>query len=190
MIQQGSLREAARGQRLPNLGGKAGFLARIARLESDVGHIQGDVADIKADLRGLRDKMDAMHTGLSARIDTLGASVDGKIGALDQKLDGKISAPDGRISALEERMDGRFSSLDDKYVALNNRIASAHLWALILYGALAATRARHDGARLRLGVTGTGAPMSAPPVSVPGAARGAAAESPCISAQARGWVAA
>jgi hypothetical protein len=76
---------------------------RIARLESNVEHIQGDIGEIKVDLRALRDKMDTMYTGLSGRIDNLGTTLDGK------------------------------------HESLNDRIASIRLWALLLYGALAAT---------------------------------------------------
>ena len=36
--------------------------ARIARLESDVGHLRTDVADIKVDLRALRDKVAMLGT--------------------------------------------------------------------------------------------------------------------------------
>ena len=45
--------------------------ARIARLESDVGHLRTDVADIKVDLRALRDKVDSVNENLGARIDKL-----------------------------------------------------------------------------------------------------------------------
>lgn len=145
---------------------------RIARLESNVEHIQGDIGEIKVDLRALRDKMDTMYTGLSGRIDNLGTTLDGKISALDQKMDHKVSQLDEklstRISSLEEKMDGRFVAVDERFVtleakmddrfatvreeadarfsvlngkheSLNDRIASIQLWALLLYGALAAT---------------------------------------------------
>lgn len=36
-----------------------GMEARVAKLEAAVEHIQGDIAEIKADLRSLRDKVDA-----------------------------------------------------------------------------------------------------------------------------------
>ena len=44
---------------------------RIVRLESDVGHIQRDVADIKVELRRTNDKIDAMDEKLTAKIDGL-----------------------------------------------------------------------------------------------------------------------
>ena len=49
--------------------------ARIARLESDVGHLRGDVADIKIDVRALRDKVDDVGTQLSAKIETVKDSI-------------------------------------------------------------------------------------------------------------------
>ena len=47
------------------------MVARIARKESDVAHLRTDVADIKIDLRSLRDKDDLMGAKLSERIDKL-----------------------------------------------------------------------------------------------------------------------
>jgi hypothetical protein len=76
--------------------------ARIARLESDVTHLLSDVKDIKADLRGLRDRMDAGHARLSERIDSASSE-------LNKKIDG-----------------------------LRDSLASAKVWALLLYIALAA----------------------------------------------------
>lgn len=55
--------------------------ARIARVESDVTHLLSDVSDIKADVRGLRDRMDAGHAKLTERIDAAS-------GLLNAKFDG------------------------------------------------------------------------------------------------------
>ena len=51
--------------------------ARIARIESDVGHLRTDVSDIKADLRIRFDRVDT-------RIDRLESKLDTKIDALTQ----------------------------------------------------------------------------------------------------------
>ena len=49
--------------------------ARIARLESDVGHLRGDVADIKTDIRALRSRVDDIGTQLGVKIETLKDSI-------------------------------------------------------------------------------------------------------------------
>jgi hypothetical protein len=40
--------------------------ARIARLESDVGHLRGDVAEIKVDLRSLTAKVESVKDSIAA----------------------------------------------------------------------------------------------------------------------------
>jgi len=75
--------------------------ARIARLESDVGHLRGDVGEIKVDLRALRDRVDHMGTQLNAKIDSTATQLNAKI------------------------------------ESVKDSIASARIWALTLYIALA-----------------------------------------------------
>lgn len=87
--------------------------ARIARLESDVEHIRSDMADVKVDLRALRDKTDAMYVNLTDRIDGVHTDLTGRI--------------------------------DD----VKDALASAKIWALVLYsvlaGAMLGTMARGFG---------------------------------------------
>ena len=45
--------------------------AWIARLESDVTHLLTNVSDIKADVRGLRDRIDAVASQLNTKFDDL-----------------------------------------------------------------------------------------------------------------------
>ena len=45
--------------------------ARIAQIESDVGHLRADVADIKIDLRSLSDKVDLLDAKLSEKTEKL-----------------------------------------------------------------------------------------------------------------------
>lgn len=86
--------------------------ARIARLESDVGHIRTDMVDVKTDVRALRDKMDNMNTSLSDRIDYVNKTLTTRIDVVNQTLTVKI---------------------DD----VKDSIASVKIWALMLYIALA-----------------------------------------------------
>jgi hypothetical protein len=90
-----------------------GMEARIARLESDVGHIRSDLADVKQDVRELR-----------ARIDK----------GFDEARD--------RTDAMDVR-------LSDRITGIHKELASAKLWALILFiaqaGAVYGTLARTMG---------------------------------------------
>ena len=56
--------------------------ARIARLESDVTHLLSNVTDIKADVRGLRDRMDTGHAKLAERIDAVSNQLNAKFDGL------------------------------------------------------------------------------------------------------------
>jgi hypothetical protein len=66
-----------------------------------------------------------------------------KVSQLDDKMSASIASleekMDGRFATVREEADARFSALNGKYESLNDRIASIQLWALLLYGALAAT---------------------------------------------------
>ena len=42
--------------------------ARIARLESDVAHLRFDMADVKNELRTLRDRVDALGADLNSKL--------------------------------------------------------------------------------------------------------------------------
>jgi len=44
---------------------------RIARLESDVDHLRTHMADVKAEVRALRDKMDAMKERFDKKLEAL-----------------------------------------------------------------------------------------------------------------------
>lgn len=98
--------------------------ARIARLESDVAHLCSDVTEIKATVGVLRDRMDAGNAKLSERLDAFSSQ-------LNAKFDGKL---DGLNSKFDEKLDG----LNSKFDSLKDSFATAKIWALFLYIALAA----------------------------------------------------
>ena len=87
--------------------------ARIARLEADVTHLLSNVTDIKADIRGLRGRMDEGNARLSERVDAAS-------------------------SELNKKLDGAVSQLNTKFDGLRDSFASTKVWALFLYIALAA----------------------------------------------------
>jgi hypothetical protein len=83
--------------------------ARIARLESDVAHIRSDLGDVKQDVRDLR-----------ARIDELRQYVD------------------KRFDDLRDRMDALDLRLSNRIGGVERSLASAKVWALMLFIAQAA----------------------------------------------------
>jgi peptidoglycan hydrolase CwlO-like protein len=89
--------------------------AQIARLASDVKHVQTDVADIKVDLRRVDDKLAAMNGYI--------ASVDARVFQVEQKLTEKIG---GLRIDLTKEID-----------AVRKDISSMKVWALTLYFAQA-----------------------------------------------------
>jgi predicted RNase H-like nuclease (RuvC/YqgF family) len=96
--------------------------ARIARLESDVAHIRSDVGDLKSDARTLRDKIDSLRD---------------QLGALRDKIEEKTDSLRATLDARFERVDARFERVDARIDTLAASLASAKVWALALYVALA-----------------------------------------------------
>ena len=82
--------------------------AQLARLRSDVQHVQKDVTDVKVDLRRVGDRLDAMNERF-----------DGKLDAMNGRIDGKLDAVNGRIDGLRAE------------------IYSMKVWAMGMYFALA-----------------------------------------------------
>lgn len=105
--------------------------ARIARLESDVAHVCTNVADIKVDLRSLRDKTDTMYVTLVEKIDSVAARLEGKIESDCVRLDSKIDSASDRLTSRMDALDGKLDRLKDS-------LASAKIWALVLYIAFGA----------------------------------------------------
>jgi peptidoglycan hydrolase CwlO-like protein len=79
---------------------------QIARLESDVQHIQTVVSDIKADLRRIDDKIDATNNRVDVLRDKLGQGirdVGTRIDGVREKLAEKI---DGVRHDLTQKVEG------------------------------------------------------------------------------------
>lgn len=116
--------------------------ARIARLEADVSHIRSDLADVKLDVRALRDRGDELADRHTDRLDAL----DAKFSARMDGLDAKAAA---RSDALEAKLTERMARLETRVDGLQRDLASARVWALLLYitlaGGMYATLARTMG---------------------------------------------
>jgi chromosome segregation ATPase len=90
--------------------------ARIARIESDVGHIRETLTAQAESINELRGEMKAANKSI--------AGLDGKIASLEGKLDGKIASLegklDGRIASLESKLEGKIDTLREQTKALIN----------------------------------------------------------------------
>lgn len=88
-----------------NDGGDGSMEARVAKLESDVGHIMRDVSEIKQKMERVADDVNDLKvsiTLLSGRQDIIVTRLD----AVDKKIDG---------------LDKRFSTKEDLQIALHNQ---------------------------------------------------------------------
>src|SRR6267142_2349910 len=109
---------------------------QLARLESDVQHINREVADIKVDLRRANDKLDATNQrvdvlrdkveqgfrDVNARIDGVQEKLTEKIGGVEQKLTEKI---EGVREDLTQKNSSLREDLTQKIDAVRQDIASA-----------------------------------------------------------------
>lgn len=127
--------------------------ARIARLESDVGHTRSDIAEIKADQRSMRDRMDENHASLIDKIDGVKDSIANLNASLTVRIDGVKDTVTNLNTSLTDRVNDANASLTEKIVGVNasliQRIDGVKVWALALYialaGALFGTLARGFG---------------------------------------------
>lgn len=98
---------------------------QVAELRADVRHVQADVTDIKADLRSLNQRMEA---GLE--------KVDKKSEERSERLDKRIDDLDKKSEVRFERLE---RSVQEIRLDIKDSLASAKLWAIGLYVALAST---------------------------------------------------
>ena len=84
---------------------------RLARLQSNVEHIQSDVSEMKVDIRRLNDKFDGMDQRLCAKIDGVDQKLSAKIDAIDQKFTAKFDSLKDQISGLALTMEKSHSQL-------------------------------------------------------------------------------
>jgi chromosome segregation ATPase len=103
---------------------------QVVELRSDVRHIQSDTTDIKAELRATNQRLDSLSQKTDERFERLEQKMDGRLERLEQKFDRRFETNNANI-------DERFDKVDKRFQKLEESLASAKVWALGLYIALA-----------------------------------------------------
>jgi uncharacterized coiled-coil protein SlyX len=94
---------------------------RVARIESDVQHINEVTTDLRVELRRTNDRIDVTNKRIEEVRDVLTTKIDDRFNALDKKI------------------DDRYNALDKKFDSLKDKLHSVTVWAVLLYIALAGT---------------------------------------------------
>jgi chromosome segregation ATPase len=116
--------------------------AQLARLESDVGHIQNDTTDIKEDLRRtnvridaleprldkIRDKIDEADKHLGEKLDRSHREQTDDLESLRKETAGNIATLRGEIAAVRDMV----ITVKDTVAATQVMVASMKLWTLRL----------------------------------------------------------
>jgi chromosome segregation ATPase len=89
--------------------------ARMARVETTIGHILKDLDSIKREIRELRAYVDE-------RFRQFEANVDERFRQLEAKFDARFAKVDARFAELEARIDARFAKVDARFAELEARI--------------------------------------------------------------------
>jgi chromosome segregation ATPase len=133
--------------------------AQIARLTSDVQHVQTDVADLKVGLRRVEDRLDTMNGRIdgvntniyrleekltdkmegirseqAAKTEAVRSDLSGAIERFRSEFNDKI---DSLRSEFNEKLEGVRADLTEKIDGLRSEISSLKVWALTLYFAQA-----------------------------------------------------
>ena len=96
---------------------------QVARLETNVQHIQSDVSDMKIDLRATNQRIDTLSEKMDTRFDTAKEEMNKRF----DKSDSRMDKADARMDRIEEKLNG-----------ILVRLESCKAGALGLYAALAA----------------------------------------------------
>ena len=105
------------------------LVAHVAELRSDVRHIQSDVTDIKADQRVTHQRIESLRKETAEGF----AKVDQRFESVRKETAEGFAKVDQRF----EKVDQKFESVRKEIGEVKDSLASAKIWALGLYLALA-----------------------------------------------------
>jgi phage shock protein A len=116
---------------------------QVAELRADVRHVQADVTDIKADFRSLNQRMEAGFEKVDKKSEERSERLEKKIDDLDKKSEARFERFDKKIDDLDKESEAKFERLErtvqEIKLDIKDSLASAKLWAIGLYVALAGT---------------------------------------------------
>jgi chromosome segregation ATPase len=135
--------------------------ARIARLESDVGHVRSSLSELNVKVDKVREelnaKIDRVNLQLAEKIESIRKELNARIDQVRDELNAKIDQVRGELRAKIDRVNAELGAkIDDVWKELDAKIESvaarldarigrlqeafnaAMMWAILLYVALAA----------------------------------------------------
>ncbi|MDE0515170.1 MAG: hypothetical protein OXH43_02450 [Acidimicrobiaceae bacterium] len=86
-------------------------------------------SDIKSDIDGLEDSVNASFSELKGEIATDFAAVDARFARLEDNIDARSTAVDARFARLEDNIDARFTRLEENQQEI--AVTLARLVALV-----------------------------------------------------------
>lgn len=104
---------------------------QVGELRADVRHIQADVTDIKADLRATNQRIESVRKETAERFDKVDQRFESLRGETTQRFD--------KVNQKFDTVDQKFESIIKEIGEVKDSLASAKIWALGLYFALAAS---------------------------------------------------
>ena len=117
---------------------------RIAKLETQVEGIKGDVASVKQDIKELHSRVTTVTREITDHVDakfdnlaTRNNSLDIKDVKIEQKLDAMIHCIEeikSGVAEVHECLDRTGTSLDDKLEKLKERIGILEKWRYMIVG--------------------------------------------------------
>ena len=106
---------------------------QVAALRADVRHIQADVTDIKADLRVTNQRVESLRKETTEGF----GKVDQRFESLRKETAEGFDKVDQRFESQRKETGERFEKVEKEIGEVKNSLASAKIWALGLYFALA-----------------------------------------------------
>jgi len=101
-------------------------MSPTAMLESDIRHLCADMAEVKSDVRDLRDRMDGIHDTLLQKIDAGHAALLAKIDANHAAANGKFDDARDKMDALRDKIDANQIETDRKLDTLRDKLDVTH----------------------------------------------------------------